>query len=174
MIDRKLAAPALALLLAGCGGTGSPGNDAMAANQAAAVPPPANTVGSTPAVDATPGGLLAAYLGKHPSEKVNGVTFLAQPLVEAAVAKVPDAAVREFIIHYAGPDAPIVLRDGRVLAWGCEAHNCGYHNWAISILPDGSSADICYYENKDRPDGQSTWYLGSGGTETRPGNCPSE
>jgi len=120
-------------------------------------------------------GPLSRYVGKHPSGVVDGTRFLDEAMVRAAVAaSVPDASAREFVFNYNGPDAPIVAKDGRILAWGCERHNCGYHNWSISITPDGASADVCLYENDDSPDGPSTWYLASGGTEQRPGNCPSD
>jgi hypothetical protein len=120
-------------------------------------------------------GPLDAWVGKHPSEKIEGITFLAQPSVKAAVtAAVSDAKVRDFVFGYDGPDAPIVKKTGRVLAWGCEKHNCGYHNWSVSITPDGSSAEVCFYQNDAKADGPSTWYVAAGKTEQRPGNCPSQ
>lgn len=120
-------------------------------------------------------GALSKYVGKHPSDEVDGGRFLDEATVKAAVAAtVPHAAVRKFVFNYDGPDAPIVVKDGRILAWGCERHNCGYHNWAILITPDGASADVCYYDNDDRPDGPSTWYLQGAKTEQRAGSCPSE
>src|SRR3546814_2282629 len=81
---------------------------------------------------------------------------------------------RDFVFHYNGPDAPIVRKDGRILAWGCEVHNCGYHNWSISITPDGNSADVCLYHDDDKPDGQSRWYLSDGKTEMRSEEHTSE
>lgn len=118
---------------------------------------------------------LSRYVGSHPSEALGGARFLDEPSVRAAIAAtVPDAAVRRFILGYDGPDAPIVLKDGRVLAWGCERHNCGYHNWSVAITPDGSSAEICFYHDDDSADGPSTWYLPGGQTVQRPGNCPSD
>jgi hypothetical protein len=162
---------ALGLTVAAC--TGGGGTSDNAADNAAVVNNSA-AIGNTAAATATPAGLLDAWVGKHPSEKVDGLTFLAQPRVKAAVAAVPDAKVRDFVLGYNGPDAPIVKKDGRVLAWGCEKHNCGYHNWSISITPDGSSAEVCFYQNDAKPDGTSTWYVAAGKTEQRPGNCPSE
>lgn len=161
------------LLASACGGqevkepasnqaTPAGSNETAAANLSDAAPAPAE-------------GSLSKYVGKHPSDQVDGGRFLDEAAVKAAVAAtVPDAAVRKFVFDYNGPDAPIVAKDGRILAWGCERHNCGYHNWAILIAADGSSADICYYDNDDRPDGPSTWYLQGGKTEQRPGSCPSE
>jgi hypothetical protein len=120
-------------------------------------------------------GRLSAYVGKFPSDAVNGTRFRDDPAVRAAVAaSVPDAAIRDFVLASTGPETPIALRDGRVTAWGCERHNCGYHNWAIAITPDGASADVCFYHDDDSADGPATWYLADGTTEQRPGNCPSE
>lgn len=120
-------------------------------------------------------GALSKYVGKHPSEQVDGTRFLDEASVRKAVAaNVTDAAVRKFVFDYDGPDAPIVAKAGRILAWGCERHNCGYHNWSIAIAPDGTDAEVCYYHDNDRPDGTSTWYLPGGKSEQRPGNCPSE
>ena len=118
---------------------------------------------------------FSTYVGKHPAESVDGTRFLDEPAVKAAVAAtVADASVRDFVFNYDGPDAPIVSKDGRILAWGCERHNCGYHNWSIAITPDGANAEICFYHNDDSADGPATWYLPGGKTEKRPGNCPSD
>jgi len=118
---------------------------------------------------------LSTFVGKHPAESVDGTRFLDEPAVRAAVAAtVADASVRDFVFNYNGPDAPIVSKDGRILAWGCERHNCGYHNWSIAITPDGANAEVCFYHDDDSADGPATWYLSGGKTEKRPGNCPSE
>lgn len=148
--------------------------EAYEANQAHAAAA-ANAVVATNAATPAAEGVLSAYVGRHPSESVNGVTFRANPVVRRAVeATLADPALRRFVLDSPATDAPIVLKDGRVLAWGCEPHNCGYHNWSVSILPDASSADVCFYHDDDSADGPSRWYLAAGGTEERPGNCPSE
>jgi hypothetical protein len=158
----------LALLLAACG------EQAPTPQPTTETAPPA-AAAQAPAPEAAVGGILAAYVGKHPSEEVNGTRFLDQPVVKQAVEQtVPDAEVRQFIFGYDGPDAPFGERDGRLVAWGCERHNCGYHNWAILIAADGSNAEVCHYRNPDQPDGMSTWFLPGGRTEQRAGNCPSE
>jgi hypothetical protein len=119
---------------------------------------------------------LARYVAWHPRESEGGGSFLAEPAVRRAIAaNVRDSAIRDFIYHYDGPDAPIAQRrDGRLVAWGCEAHNCGFHNWAVAIAPDGSRAEVCYYHDDDQPDGTATWYLPGGRAVKRAGNCPDE
>ena len=121
-------------------------------------------------------GALSRYVDMHPREVEDGRSFLGEPAVRQAIAaSVRDAGVRNFIFHYDGPDAPIArTKAGRILAWGCEAHNCGYHNWAVSITPDGARAEVCYYHDDDRPDGSATWYSRGGRTAKRAGNCPDQ
>ena len=129
-----------------------------------------------PPVRVAESGALSRYVDMHPREVEDGRSFLGEASVRQAIAaNVRDSGVRNFIYHYDGPDAPIArTRSGRILAWGCEAHNCGFHNWAVSITPDGSSAEVCYYHDDDRPDGSATWYLRGGRTVKRAGNCPDE
>ena len=123
-----------------------------------------------------PTGALARYVDLHPREVEAGRSFLGEPAVRRAIAaSVRDAGVRSFIYNYNGPDAPIAkTRSGRLIAWGCEAHNCGFHNWAVSITPDGASAEVCYYHDDERPDGSATWYSRGGRTAKRAGNCPDQ
>ena len=176
---------AVLLLSAACGTRPAPGNDANASSENAAPAEPnavANVATAAPAGAgetanraATAGGPLSKYVGHHPSEAVDGTRFLDEPAVRKAVAaNVPDAKIRDFVFNYSGPDAPIVAKNGKILAWGCERHNCGYHNWSVAIAPDGGSAEICFYHNDDSADGPATWYLPGGKTEKRAGNCPAD
>lgn len=178
MIDRIGLGQGIAvlLLLSACGGEQqqSPTVNQTQASANTSNPDAATADPGNAAATATDGP-LSKYIGKHPSDAVDGTRFLDEPMVVKAVAAtVPDAAVRKFVFDYDGPDAPIVAKAGRILAWGCERHNCGYHNWSIAITPEGASAEVCFYRDKDRPDGSSTWYLPGGKTERRAGNCPSE
>lgn len=176
--NRTLLGIGLATLLlpAACGGNSDASRSEEAANASSdAAPAAASDTGNNAAADAGAGVDLSKYVGKHPSDAVDGTRFLDEPAVKAAVAaSVPDPAVRNFVFNYNGPDAPIVAKDGRILAWGCERHNCGYHNWSVAITPDGTNAQVCFYHDDDSPDGPATWYLPRGKTETRPGNCPSD
>jgi len=162
----------------------APGNDVTPVKNLVAAHRPGAVIRFPPSGGGRPagpvriaaGGALSRYVDMHPREVEDGRSFLNEPVVRRAIAaNVRDSAVRDFIFHYNGPDAPIArTRSGRIIAWGCEVHNCGFHNWAVSITPDGSSAEICHYQDDDRPDGTSTWYLRGGKTVKRAGNCPDE
>jgi hypothetical protein len=171
-----------ALLLAACGqGTDKADNGAAndAASTASATPDTATPPASTPAPSAattaplppTVGTKLAAYVGKYPFDKVDGVTWNDHPIVKAGIAAtVRDAKVREAITTISGPAAPIEMQDGKVMAWACEAHNCGPHQWAVLIDPRTGAADVCYYDEAASA-ADSRWFLASGKEEKRAGNC---
>lgn len=157
-----------AVLLAGCTGeTPSEPENGSAANVAA----PAGNDSASNSVEAAPvAGPLSVYVGKYAFDKVAEVSFLEHPLVRAGVeSAVPDAKIREWIFDKAGPQTPIALRDGRLLSWGCQQHNCGMHQWTVVIAQDGSNAEVCYL-----PDGAETpvWYAG-GKKVARTDPCPS-
>ena len=125
-----------ALLLAGC-------HSAQPGNEAAATPSPAPAPSSVavplprPTASAMPAASLGRYAGRYPFDAVDGMRFLDQPAVRAAVATlVPDAAIRAQVLGGVGPAAPIVLKGGKLLAWSCRTHDCGDHNWTIAIAPD--------------------------------------
>lgn len=160
------AALAGALLVGGCGGSNdetAPANSVVVnisttANSA--------TVNSSP-VAADPG--LAAYEGKYPFDKVDGIAFLEQPAVKAAVeAATGDTAVRGFVLSGKGPQSPIVVRDGKLIAWGCEQHNCGAHNWTLMVAPDGTSGELCVVDEKVG----TRWYAGGKPTGST-ADCPT-
>ncbi|MBW6528413.1 hypothetical protein KZ813_16340 [Sphingomonas sp. RHCKR7] len=132
---------------------------------------PAASPSATPSATATPVAALARYVGHYPTDAVaGGTSFLADPAVRAAVATaVPDAAVRARVLDTDVTATPIAEVDGRVLSYGCEPHNCGPHNWAIALTPDGASGAVCYYD-EDRK--VARWYPAGAGPNPA-GGCPS-
>jgi hypothetical protein len=119
----------------------------------------------------TAGTKLAAYVGKYPFDKVDGVAWNDHVLVKAGIAaSVKDAAVLKAITTTEGPSGPIEMKGGKVVSWACEAHNCGSHQWAVLIDPRTGAADVCYYDEA-RDAAKSRWFLASGKQETRGGNC---
>lgn len=113
---------------------------------------------------------LSRYVGKYPFDPVAGTRFVDEPAVRAAVALVvPDAEVRDIVLSRDATANPIAEQDGRVLSWACEAHNCGPHNWAIAITPDGRDAAVCYH---DQDAGVSRWYPADYRAPA-PDGCPS-
>jgi hypothetical protein len=117
---------------------------------------------------------LAIYAGKYPGDPVDGVTFQGHPRVRAAVeAAVPEAGIRAWILDSSGPHTPIALRAGRLISWGCEAHNCNDRNWTIFIDPAGTSAEICYHVGRTMGE-RSRWLFTGRPSQMRPEEgCPS-
>lgn len=172
-----------ALTLAACGAKAdkaaaeakAPKTDASAAAAPAANPPAAAAEAATPTLPSplppTAGSKLASYVGKYPFDKVDGVAWNDHVLVKAGIAAtVKDAAVRKAITTTEGPSAPIEMKGDKVMAWACEAHNCGSHQWAVLIDPRTGAADVCYYEEAT-DSAQSRWFLAAGKEEKRSGNC---
>lgn len=170
---------AAAVALAGCtaetpsapgnGSAAKPATPAPAGNETAEGNTADGNAGIGNASEAAEGP-LSVYVGKYAFDKVADVSFLEHPLVRAGVeGAVPDAGIREWIFEKAGPQSPIVLRDGRLLSWGCQQHNCGMHQWTVVIAPDGSNAEVCYLpDGADKP----VWYAG-GKKTARTDDCPS-
>lgn len=164
-------APVLAALAA-CGGAGPTANNQAAGNAAA----PANTTAPANAAaednSAAIPGPLFAHVGRLPSDVVNDTTFLADPRVRAAVeAAVTDAQVRRWVLREDVTSSPIGSRDGRIIATGCEAHNCGPHHWTILIDTEGTRAEVCYAQNSTLE--RATWYVAGRPPEERAGDCPA-
>ena len=81
----------------------------------------------------------------------------------------PDADIRARILDADAVATPIALEQGRVLSYACEPHNCGPHNWAIALTPDGGEAAVCYYDEDRRI---ARWYPEDFGPAPT-GGCPS-
>ncbi|MEH3046392.1 hypothetical protein [Sphingomonas adhaesiva] len=134
----------------------------------AATPTP--TPAASPSPTATPAPVLARYVGSYPSDTVGATSFLADPAVRDAVASaVSDPAVRERVLDAEATATPVALVEGRVLSYACEPHNCGPHNWAISVTPDAKTAAVCYYDQDAQV---ARWYPEGAGPNPE-GGCPS-
>jgi len=172
MVDRVAAIAAIALILAvaGC----KQADRASSSNSATPVAAPSVAPAVSPAPPPkTAPAALGAYAGKYPFDKLDGVTFLDNPTVTAAVgALVPDAGIRKQVLAGDGPGTPIASRDGKLIAWGCRTHDCGNHNWTIEIAPDGTAPAVCYHDASAMND-SSRWYLAPGRSEMRAEGCPS-
>ena len=112
---------------------------------------------------------LSRYSGRYPFDRVGGVRFLDHPLVRRAVANAAPSARISARILAQGTSGVIVVTRTMVLAWACEPHNCGSHNWSIVIGRRNRAQFVCY-----KPDGgRARWYR-----RHRPiaggGGCPFE
>jgi hypothetical protein len=171
-----LAVPLLAVACSQAPGNNSSAtaNAAASANETApAAPANSAAAESAPANAAAPAaaGPLSAYVGKTTYDPVDGTAFVDRPEVRAAVdALVPDAAARRWILSRDTTQSPIAMQSGKLYSSACEPHNCGPHQWTILIAPDGSSAEICYHDDRQDP-AHSRWYAAGRAPETRPGYC---
>ena len=138
--------------------------------QPAAPATPTPSPAASPAAAASPRETLARYVGSYPSDALGATSFLSDPAVRDAVAAaVPDAAVRERVLDAEATATPVALVAGRVLSYACEPHNCGPHNWAISVTPDARTAAVCYYDQDAQV---ARWYPEGAGPNPE-GGCPS-
>lgn len=156
-----------ALLLAGCGGEKA--DSGLAASN---FTPPATQLPKPIAGQAqtTP---LTAYVGKYPHDAVGGVDFFDRTdVANGLIAAVGDAKLRSLIRGRSGPETPIFARGKRIAAWGCEAHDCGDHNWTVMVDPSGGKTEVCYHDSATMGD-RSRWYAG-GAPILRAGACPTE
>lgn len=157
-------------LLTAVAACGTAGGNNQSAGNAASPEAPTNVAAGNNA-RSIPGPLFA-HVGRLPSDVVNGTTFLADPRVRTAVeAAVADAEVRRWVLREDVTSNPIGSRDGRIIATGCESHNCGPHHWSILIDTEGTSAEVCYARNSTLE--RSTWYVAGRPPEERQGDCPA-
>lgn len=163
---RRVAGLTAIIALAGC--EQKPAPPAPSPTTAVTAKPTLTTT-STPTATAKPG--LSRFLGKYPFDKVGDGNFLTDPEIAAAVrASGADTRIQELILGGAGPQTPIRKVAGKIVSWGCEAHNCGAHNWTLALLDDGSGGEVCYF-NEDEGDAP-VWYA-DGKKSPRTDPCPA-
>lgn len=166
---RVIATVAMALLLAACGKGGTKANADAAAVAHGFTPPPSQR--ATPIPGQTQTTPLRAYIGHYPKDAVDGVAFYDRTEVALALDDaVGDAVVRRMVRADAGPQTPIFAQDQRIAAWGCEAHDCGDHNWAFLLDPKTGKGELCYHDASAAM--PTRWYAG-GAPRARAGDCPS-
>lgn len=152
-------------LLAGCGDGGKP----LANDTAAGEFVPPATQAPTPLPGQAHTIPLAAYVGHYPDEPVDGVNFFDRTEVATALDEaVTDAKLRSTIVRSSGPRTPVFRVGPRIASWGCEAHDCGDHNWTLLIDPATGKGEVCVHEG-----GRTRWHAG-GPPVTRAGDCPSD
>ncbi|MEZ0242446.1 MAG: hypothetical protein ACAH11_03665 [Sphingomonas sp.] len=161
----RIAALLLTVAVAGC----TPPAEPVANEAGNAV----NVAAPTPSPAPGPAGELSRYVGKYPFEAVDGAKFQDLPIVHKAIEDaVPDATIRKWMLAAdAGPTTPIAVRDGMLISYGCEAHNCGSHNWSLILRPDGTGAQVCYDESGET--GGPRWYA-AGELLAKKESCPSD
>lgn len=158
------------LLLAACNTQADkPADDAAAAF----VPPP--TQSPTPLPGQAHTNPITAYVGKYPTDAVDGVGFYDRTEVSRAlIDTVGDEAVRRRFTTRDAVAVPIfATKDQRIAAHGCEPHNCADANWTFLVAADGSRGEACYHDAATMG-ATSRWYAPNAVPKSRPGDCPQE
>ncbi|WP_427791699.1 hypothetical protein [Brevundimonas diminuta] len=165
----------IAAALAAC----SPAGDADAGKAAptealpAPAPAPVAEVVLTAPGDAAPP--LSAYVGKHPTDPVRGVSFFRHPAVRAAVeASGVDRDIQKSIFFDGNVVGVVTPTRGRLLLHGYDPAGAGVTNWAILIVPDGSKAAVCHSDGVVKDKQGADWYLEGDLVFTLYQPCPSE
>lgn len=147
-------------------------NPADAAFAAAAADATTNDTGNL--VARKPGQPLSVYVGHSPSETIGGTDFRDDPVVKKAVTEaVADREIRDFVLNSSDVESPIKVKDGKIFAAGCQAHDCGAHHWTISIAPDGSNAEVCYFNSENPETGIAKHFFPRRRLVEKRGDCPS-
>lgn len=134
---------------------------------------------SDPAAVAARGPAFNIYQwsGRYPFDPgPNGPSFLSDPAVRAmASAAVPNQRVLSEIDTRQGPQTPIEVQGKRLIAFGCEAHNCGGgFNWSMVVVDSsrGHYMRVCLHDS-ERMGNWSEWYEGGRVKARIQGECPS-
>jgi hypothetical protein len=118
---------------------------------------------------------LSAYIGKHPTEPVRGVTFFQHPVVRAAiVASGADRDIQKAIVFDDNVVGVVTETRGRLLLHGYDPAGAGVTNWAILIIPDGSKAAVCYSTGVVGYEKGADWYFEGDLAFTLYTPCPAE
>ena len=160
------------LCLAACGGA----RKAEAPDNAAAagfVPPP--TQMPKPLPGQAHADALTAYVGKYPTDAVDGVGFYDRTEVARALNDaVGDERIRRRFVSRDAVTVPIFrTADGRIAAHGCMPHDCGDNDWTLVLGADGSRAEACYHDADTMGD-RSRWFAANKAPAMRAGDCPQE
>ncbi|WP_312120702.1 hypothetical protein [Brevundimonas diminuta] len=173
MTVRTLLALALAATLAAC----SQADDGVRAEPtlAEADAPEASAAPAAAPARNSEAPPLSAYVGKHPTEPVQGVTFFQHPDVRAAiVASGVDRDIQKSIVFDGNVVGVVTETRGRLLLHGYDPAGAGSTNWAILMIPDGSKAAVCYSTGIVGYEKGADWYFEGDVAFTLYTPCPSE
>ena len=148
--------------------TASKAPEAQAAAEAAAAPETVARADSGPPP-------LRAYLGKHPTEPVQGVTFFQHPDVRAAIiASGVDRDIQKAIVFDDNVVGVVTETRGRLLLHGYDPAGAGSTNWAILMVPESRKAAVCYSTGIVGYEKGADWYYEGDQAFTLYTPCPAE
>ncbi len=168
-----LSALALNVSLVACSQADAPKAEQKAAAAEATAHPAAPPEPAAQADKAPPP--LRAYLGKHPTEPVQGVTFFQHPDVRAAIiASGVDRDIQKAIVFDDNVVGVVTETRGRLLLHGYDPAGAGSTNWAILMVPETRKAAVCYSTGIVGYEKGADWYYEGDQAFTLYTPCPSE
>jgi hypothetical protein len=117
---------------------------------------------------------LTAYVGHHPRDAVDGVSFFDRTEVaNALIEAVPEAELRHRIIGRDAGQRPIFADGPRIAVHGCDTARCDTRNWTVFVAADGdaNTAAFCYHDARTM--GEASRWTTRAGTGRRSGACPA-
>lgn len=89
---------------------------------------------------------LNAYIGKYQFEEIAGYSLLNHPQFRNNVNAVVNNDIdRKWLFNENATSGPIEFRDGKIIAWACEQHNCGNRNWNVAIDLQSQETEVCFH-----------------------------
>lgn len=89
---------------------------------------------------------LNAYVGKYQFDEIAGYSLLNHPQFRNNVNAVVNNDIdRWWLFNENATSGPIEFRDGKIIAWACEQHNCSNRNWNVAIDPQSQETEVCFH-----------------------------
>lgn len=91
---------------------------------------------------------LSSYIGKYILDEVDGVNILNHPNFTKGINALEINDVeKNWLLSDAATSSPIKEKDGKIIIWGCEKHNCANRNWTTSISISTGKTEVCFYHS---------------------------
>lgn len=116
---------------------------------------------------------VAKWVGKYPSDKIDGFSFNSLPIVRRSVERAIFTRSTVEVVLSNATTEPIRQNGSLLVSGSCEPHNCSSHNWEIVILVPNGPAAICYHD-QDLTGGSSRWFVGGVAKFQSAGDCFSD
>lgn len=116
---------------------------------------------------------LRAWVGKYPSQPIDGQRFFTYPGLRPAMRRALGPRAWAHVKLIRGPEVPVVAVRGWVVAYRCQAHDCGDVNMAVAVRVARGLVLVCWRDAPAQPDAH--WYrAGRRPRRDRGHGCPGD